>query len=101
MACKAEILPTAKQELRQIISYHVRALASPQAARALLDEFERQLELICKNPRMRPLSALPELAALGYRSTPVKSYIALYTIQGERVIVSHIFHQSQDYAALI
>lgn len=42
--------------------------------------------------------ALPEVAALGYRPCPVKGYLFLYRVRGDRVEIAHVFHQSQDYA---
>lgn len=44
------------------------------------------------------MSALPEVAALGYRPCPVKGYLFLYRVRGDRVEIAHVFHQSQDYA---
>lgn len=58
----------------------------------------KQVRLVSRAPEARPLSALPEVAALGYRPCPVKGYLFLYRVRGDRVEIAHVFHQSQDYA---
>ena len=75
-------------------------LANPSAALHFMDEFDRQIEAVCENPCMHALSRMPELAALGYRPFFVNSYVALYTVRENVVVVAHVFHQSQDYARL-
>lgn len=40
------------------------------------------------------------LSRLGYRTVLARSYIVLYFREGEDAIVSHAFHQSQDYASI-
>ena len=52
-------------------------------------------------PQLYGLSRVKELAVLGYRPMLVKNYVALYKVEGDVVIVAHIFHQSQDYAKLV
>ena len=38
---------------------------------------------------------------MGYRAMLVNTYVTLYRFDGEKVVVAHIFHQTQDYAHLI
>ena len=38
---------------------------------------------------------------LGFRPMLANGYIALYRFDGEKVVVAHIFHQTQDYARLV
>lgn len=101
MAYKQQILPTAQIEIRNIVAYMADVLCQPTAAASFLDEFDYQFELVADNPRIHGLSRMSELASLGYRSMLVKKYIALYYIEGDSVVVAHVFHQSQDYAHLI
>ena len=72
---------------------------SRQAAMNVLDDFEatkRSLATvagsikICDNPRLK---------ALGYRRINFLShrYFMLFRIEGNQVIVDHIFHELQDY----
>lgn len=101
MAYRRRILPRAESELKEIVSYLCDILGSPGAARSFLDDFMGQVDTICEHPFMRPLSHLPELAALGYRSAPVGNYLFLYRVMDDWVVVAHVFHQSQDYARLV
>ena len=101
MAYKCKILKQAAAEYRGIVDYLARVLCSPEAARGFMDEFEYQLGLVCEMPQLYGLSRVKELAVLGYRSMPVKNYVALYKVEGDVVIVAHIFHQSQDYTKLV
>lgn len=101
MAYKPVILPSAAREYREIVHYLVKVLCSPQAARRFMAEFDRQVDLICAMPETHALSRMPELAARGYRSFPVNSYLVLYRIVDDTVVIAHIFHQSQDYTRLV
>lgn len=101
MACKRVILREAAREYESIVAYLAHHLKSPQAALGFIDEFDRQLDLVCENPDVRALSRMPELAARGYHATLVGSYIMLYRADKDVVYVAHVFHQSQDYATLV
>lgn len=101
MGFRRVILREAQKEYRNIIEYLVDVLKSPQAAMDFMDEFEYQLGLVADNPQLHALSRMPELAARGYRPMLVKNYVALYKVDGDLVVVAHVFHQSQDYARLV
>lgn len=101
MGYEAVILDEAKREFRSIIDYLCNVLESPQATAAFMDEFEHQVSLVSENPELFALSRLPELAARGYRTAHVNNYVMLYKIEGELLIIAHIFHQTQDYARLV
>ncbi len=101
MAYRRIILKEAAREYRDIVRYLATVLCSPEAARGFVDEFDYQLGLVCDAPELYGLSRMKELAALGYHAMQVKSYVALYRIEGDAIVVAHIFHQSQDYAKLV
>ena len=72
---------------------------SEQAARSLLDDFERTKQnlervagslKICENPRLKEL---------GYKRINFTShnYFMLYRIKGNVAVVDNIFHELQDY----
>lgn len=99
MGSSSRILETANHELEDIVSY----LAShgKHTAEAFINEYAKQLDLICSGTVSYGLSRMPELALLGYRTALVGSYGILYYFENDFVVVAHIFHQSQDYAALV
>ena len=100
MAHEYLILEGAQHDYEGIVRYLAANLANPSAALQFMDEFDRQIEAVCENPCMHALARMPELAALGYRPFFVNSYVALYTVRENVVVVAHVFHQSQDYARL-
>ena len=75
-----------------------RDLDNPKAASDFADEFDRQAELVRENPELHALSRVPEAAAKGYRASFAKRYLVLYKIDGNRVVIVHLFHQTQNYA---
>lgn len=101
MAYEVVILDEAQREYRAIVAYLCDILGSPQAASSFMDEFDYQVSLIADNPELFVLSRMPELAARGYRAAHVKNYIFLYAIRGDRVVIAHMFHQTQDYGRLV
>ena len=101
MAFSVAMLRSAQREYEDIVGYLSDVLQSPAAARGFADEFDHQLDLVRDNPRLYGLSRMPELAARGYRAFFVKRYIVLYKVSDGRVVVAHIFHQTQDYARLV
>ncbi len=101
MASSYQMLDGAKEDFAGIIAYLDGVSDSRRPAKAFIEEFERQLQLICDNPGMYALSRMPELAALGYHVALVNSYVVLYFFRDDTVFVAHIFHQRQDYARLV
>ena len=75
-----------------------RDLDNPKAASDFADEFDRQAELVRENPELHALSRVPEAAVKGYRVFLAKRYVVLYEIDGNRVVIVHLFHQTQNYA---
>lgn len=101
MACRVITLNSVRSGLERIVRYVSEDLASPQAAQRLLDAYEQGLVTIAQFPLSHALCADPDLAKRGYRSFSVGRYIVLYRHADDAVVVSHIFHQSQDYARYV
>lgn len=101
MTYSYRFLDGAQADYEGIVAYLLSISDGPSAAQNFVDEFDKQINLVCSNPELYRLSRLPELAALGYRTMLVNKYIALYSFRQETVIVAHIFHQKQDYARLV
>ena len=99
MAYRARILEGANDELEEVVAYL--SARGGDAAADFLDAFEAQLDLICSGAVEHGLSRMPELARLGYRAALVGRYLFLYYVDGDAVVVAHLFHQRQDYASLV
>lgn len=100
MAYSYRFLDEARNELDCILSFLTMS-SGPAAARSFLDELEEKIGFVYANPTLFGLSRLDELAALGYRSFFVKTYVVLCFFRGEQIFLAHIFHQRQDYARLV
>lgn len=99
MACNVRILPTAECEVAEIVEYL--AGHGQNTARRFVSKYRSQLELLQSGTVDFGLSALPELAKLGYHACQVNSYVLLYYREGDEVVIAHVFHQSRDYARLV
>lgn len=101
MASRFVITVGAAREIESIVDYITNILESPAESDSFVSEFREALRLICAFPESRPLCPDPLLKQKGYRAFRVKNYIALYVFADGIVYVDHVFHQRQDYAALI
>ncbi len=101
MASEVLILDEAKREYRNIVEYLSRILKNPIAAKRFMDEFDQQLHRVSESPKIFALSRIRELALLEYRSAIVGNYLMLYTVKDDKVIIVHVFHQTQNYASLL
>lgn len=101
MACDVRFAPQAEADEAAIARYLAHDLANPQAAGRFLDELEALVAVLEQTPEAFPLAHEPRLAALGYRKVPVMRYLVLYRRNGDAWVITHIFHQSQDYARLV
>ena len=101
MTHKAIITHENQQKYGTIISHLASTLLSPIATSNFMNEFDHQIALTCEMPLMHPLSHLPELAALGYRPIHIKRYVALYKVTDDKIVIAHIFHQTQGYTRLV
>lgn len=99
MASDVRILPSAEEEVAEIVAYL--AGFSRDAARGFLEAYEERLELLASGTLDYALSHLPELAELGYHACRVRSYVMLYYHDGDDVVIAHVFHSSSDYARLV
>ena len=91
---------TARDELRLITEYL--SIFGAGTARTFAREFNRKIKVLQEGVIEFPIARHPDLAAAGYRIALVKNYLMLYKIADDRTVrVSHVFHQSQDYAALV
>ena len=101
MACSYRVLAEAQRDLDSIVAYLLDVSDGPSAAKGFLNELDEKEALVCENPLLFSLSRMPDLAALGYRTFLVKSYVVLFFYRDDCVYVAHVFHQRQDYARLV
>jgi toxin ParE1/3/4 len=82
--------PLARSRLRQIRAYVARD--KPEAAEHLAMRIVAMVEALRNHPRLGRAGAEPGIRELVIGNTP---YIVLYRVQGQRVIISTIWHAAQ------
>ena len=103
MGYKVIVTESAETDLEKFIQYLLLEKKSAKAASNLINDFEatkNSLSLVagslmfCENPKLRKL---------GYRRMNFLShrYFLLYRMEGETAIIDNIFHELQDYEALM
>lgn len=101
MACEVIVAKQASDDLDTALLYLKQSLFAPDAAKSLLDAFAEFVDSVAEFPLMYPVSDEPRLNSRGYRKALLEGYVALYMVDDQKVYVLHLFHQSQDYAALV
>jgi len=81
----------ARTRLREIRAYVARD--KPEAAERLAIRIVAMVETLRAHPRLGRAGAEPEIRELIIAGTP---YIVLYRVQGERVVISTIWHGAQS-----
>ena len=92
---------SAKADTERIIRHIAVTLASPKAASEHLEAFLGVADSISEFPEIRAVGSHPALARRKLRTYFVKSYVVLYSFDGNEAVVHRIFHTLQDYARLI
>jgi toxin ParE1/3/4 len=82
--------PLARSRLRQIRAYVARD--KPEAAERLATRIVAMVEALRNHPRLGRVGAEPGIRELVVGNT---SYIVLYRVEGQRVIISTIWHAAQ------
>mgnify|MGYP004507525161 FL=1 len=100
MGYSVRLADEASRDLDGIVAYLCEVLAAP-AATELLHAYDAFDDVVEKRPEAYEKCADSHLAQLGYRKASLKGYIALYRTEKNEVVVSRVFHQSQDYARLV
>jgi len=85
-----EIVWSALARLREVRAYVARD--KPEAAERLAMRIVAMVEALRNHPHLGRVGAEPGIRELVIGSTP---YIILYRVQGERVVISTIWHGAQ------
>ena len=99
MDYRVAMMEGAEEDLNRFIAYLLCEKKNEQAARNLLDDFEKTKANLSNVAGNLKLCDNPKLKELGYRRINFLShrYFMLYRIEGNAVFVDNIFHQLQDY----
>jgi toxin ParE1/3/4 len=93
------LLRIAEEDFTEIISYI--AADNPDAADAIADKIEHDLELLAGNPNLGRIPREEEIKNLGYRYLVVHNYLIFYTIEAKTILVHRILHGARNYKTLL
>lgn len=99
MAYSIEITKRFEERLDQAIDYVLNTLCAPRAAKAILDEYEQQLERIAQTPDWFPVDhGLSEIVGAEIHRAIVRSYRILYWINESTQTVHLVSfrHRTED-----
>lgn len=90
--------PQFKRDLEETFEYISNSLASPQAAKRLMSEFDSSIVRTADEPYLYPLCPEP-LNTLGLRKIVIKNYIAVYYVNENTKSVNflRLFYGRQNY----
>lgn len=94
-----EILESAQEDLENIALLHL-TLVGPKSARRITDKMLNSLERLEKHPFSGPLINDPDLSEDGFRFVVAGTYISIYKVSEDKVIVYHIFDGRTNYPSL-
>jgi plasmid stabilization system protein ParE len=78
-------------------------LKNPKAAYNLISEIMDKLNLICENPKIRPLVRDEYLTNLGYRLMNVKNYLLFYIVgeDNEHIKIVRFLYGKRDWMNIL
>ena len=100
---KLEYLPTALNDMVEIVNYISAELKNPSAANRLSEEFIKAAEMLTdfpySNPVYNPLRPLKN----EYRKTVVENYIMFYWVDeaNKKITIVRVVHGKRDYGKII
>ena len=93
------ITPNAQEDFEQCVLYLLLQKRNEQAARNLLQDFEKTKEILARTASAIKLCDDKDLRNRGYRRINLQkhNYFMIYRIEGDTAIVDDIFHNLQDF----
>ena len=101
MAYEVDRALSFEEDLNAAASYLIEELGSPQSASSLFDEVEHAIEVLEEMPFIHAVSKRLNLREWAYREYPVKNYVIIYRVEGDKVYFLRLFHQTQLYERFV
>ena len=93
------LLRVAEEDFVEITSFI--ASDNPNAAEALVNKIEKNIELLSGNPLLGRIPRDEDIKNLGYRYIIVQNYIVFYTIEERTIFIHRILHGARNYKTLL
>ncbi len=87
-----------EDDLRRVLSFYSEM---PNAAKKLLAELEKSCAVLLDMPELNAPMRFVSCGSFEYRRHLVEQYMLVYRIDGSKVYLLRLFHQSQDYERLL
>lgn len=99
MDYKVNLMQSAEEDLDRFVAYLLLEKKSEQAAKNLLDDFQKTIESLSYVAGSLKLCENPKLSKMGYRRMNFLEhrYFMLYRLEENMVFIDSIFHELQDY----
>jgi len=93
-------LPSARQDLINLVHYLVKEYGANEAAENLLKEIDRRIAHLSEFPYAHPLYASPMRLPIEIRYLPVKNHIVFYTVlePAHAVEIRRVLYARQNIA---
>ena len=100
---KIEILPIARKDMIEIVSYISTKLFNPVAASNLAEEFTSKINSLTEHPYINPAYIPIRPLKHEYRKMQVKNYLIFYWISEETnvVTVARVIYSKRNYNAIL
>lgn len=93
------VTETAENSFDEVVQYLIYVKKNKQAARNLINDFERTKNRLCQVAESLRYCENETLKKLGYRRINFVDhrYFMLYRVEGKTVFIDQIFHELQDF----
>jgi len=94
-----KFLPTARQDMTDIVRYISHELHNPNAAEALADKMIEATEQLCEYPYINSVHQTVKPLKYEYRKLLVKNYIIFYWVdeKDKLITVARVIYARRDY----
>ncbi|ESQ84236.1 type II toxin-antitoxin system RelE/ParE family toxin [Asticcacaulis benevestitus] len=72
---------------------------NPRRAISIMRELRDSALVLADHPKAHPL--IPRYEECGHRRKPYRSYLIIYTVKGDHVLIDAILQGSQDYESVL
>jgi len=96
---KIRYLATAERDLVDTFKYIMKD--NPAAAASLLEEIDRSVSLLSRNPDLGVVPKDDRLSRLGYRVLIIRKYLVFYVVKKDTIQIRRVLHGARQLAFLL
>lgn len=100
---KVEILPLARKDMLEMVTYINQTLSNPVAALRLAEKMIECIESLCKSPHRYPIFYPIKPLKHDYRRMAVDNYLVFYWVEEQEkvVTVARVIYAKRAYEKLL